>query len=79
MDLRRVLYGTQGEQSGYRDGVGVDPAVTVLLSRWVPFVVSCAARVFARACQPFGSEGLLSRFPGLGLAQSLTDTPTIDI
>ena len=72
MDLRDVLCWTPGEQSVYRGGVGVDPAVTVPLSSWVPFVGSCALRVVARARQPFGSEGFLSRFPGLGLAPSKT-------
>ena len=43
-----------GEQSVYRGGVGVNPAVTVPLSRWVPFVVPYVSRVVARARQPFG-------------------------
>ena len=42
----------------YRGGVGVDPAVTVPLSMWVPFVIPCVPRVVARACQPFGERGV---------------------
>ena len=44
-----MLCWTPGEQSVYRGGVGVDPAVTVPLSRSVPFVVPCVSRVVARA------------------------------
>ena len=45
-----------GEQSVYRDGVGIDPAVTGPLLRGVPFVVQCVSRVAARALRFFGER-----------------------
>ena len=59
--------------SGYSlYGVSADQAVTVPLTKWVPFVVPCTSRVVARGYQPSGSERLLSSFPGLGLAPFVT-------